>query len=118
MHYHTIDSQSFGASKDEDKLFRQTSSASTKTCGKKIAQNLITKTISNYFISPDKMLLPSEERQELKCTSNKPFFTKNRKAVESKNRKFKGFENPVVVPNGFKNILRAKSTVIKQKNLQ
>ena len=42
----------------------------------------------------------------------KPFYTKNRKLICMKSKQ----TNPV--PNGFKNILRAKSTVIKQKKLQ
>jgi len=52
-----------------------------------------------------------EERIEPKIIA-KPFYTKNRKLISIKSKK----EEPL--PNGFKNILRAKSTVIKQKKLQ
>lgn len=52
-----------------------------------------------------------QERTEPKIIA-KPFYTKNRKLLSAKSK-----QTPPV-PNGFKNMLRAKSTVIKQKKLQ
>ena len=52
-----------------------------------------------------------QERVQPKIIA-KPFYTKNRKLLSVKSK-----QNPPL-PNGFKNMLRAKSTVIKQKKLQ
>jgi hypothetical protein len=57
--------------------------------------------------------LPSalEERVDTKAAA-RPFYPKSRKMLAFKPKPQEG------LPNGFKNMLRAKSTVIKQKKLQ
>jgi hypothetical protein len=54
-----------------------------------------------------------EEKRAFRTTGSNCFFVKNRKMVEERNRsRVKGSGG---VPEGFRGILRAKSTTIKQE---
>jgi hypothetical protein len=81
-----------------------------------ISSTCITKTISNCFFPPEKLPLALEEKQFFRTSTSKPFFAKARKLADAARGRKQ--ENPVMVPNALKNLLRAKSTSIKQKRLQ
>jgi hypothetical protein len=111
MSYNTIDALPPPSNSRRHTLTRHASSAAARPQTPAVTFAAITKTISNYFFKPEKLPLAFEVKAEPK-TASKPFFSKNRRLVELKAKK----EDPL--PNGFKNMLRAKSTVIKQKKLQ
>ncbi len=119
MSYITVDSFPLPPQRPRDQLPRNTSSVNYDPKPRPpIITAPINKTISNYFFQPNKIPPAVEDKPYYKSNSSKPFFAKNRKLLESKNKLGKGVACPAIVPTSFKNMLRAKSTVIKQKKFQ
>jgi hypothetical protein len=75
-------------------------------------------------LPPEKIPRAIEDRQFFKCTATRPFFAKNRKIALSKQkdlRKQSVYNDSSTLldhSSGFNNVLKAKSTVIKQNKLQ
>ena len=111
MSYVTFDTISQPTLIPKEKITRNTSSMASRPKSSSLALTNITKTISNYFFKPEKLPQAFEDKVEFK-TISKPFYTKNRKLLTGQQKR-NNFPS-----NGFKNMLRAKSTVIKQKNLR
>jgi hypothetical protein len=105
-------------SKNTEPLLRHTRLMSN------LSNTCITKTISNCFLLPEKIPKALEERQFFKSTATRPFFTKNMKMVETNKKGKKGRSSQSInmgmaaTANDFTQILKAKSTVIKQKKLK
>ena len=87
-----------------------------------ISNTCLTKTISNLSVLAEKIPKAIQERQFFKSFAARPFFTKNRKMIESNKKREKNqscyTDKNQKLNEDFGQILKTKSTVIKQTKLK